>query len=433
MCTEAPFCWRNPCAKNQNRKEEDEVFSKKGKEIAKGTKKKTQYEDMECTEKRRAMHKGNWAAGYSAMSKLDQELDEESIFADKETEGEALERKKKWFMDNLGGELLMNKRRRVSPPRPRANSVTKIDISKVKEPDTSSQKKDKTAVTNVGTPNINQDRERKRGRQETPKDEKEENVNKNYYEELNGMYSTDTYGKHRRIEKSSGKEISEQRPTKRIANIGSLMETKEIGTQTIGEEDKGKKRWGNPIKYEKIRDIVLIMDEKEAAEDELIRQLELSEPCRKKLENGKIIHVETKSSIKTVEEVTLDTEESNWYILRAEDPKEDWSDQKLQENLEQMHVTLQKLREGMVKKRKPSFAIATKLNIDTMILVKMLECIFHKAETGIIILVTRKTQAELEEESKPDRDSPNISHVQRGKRKNKQVLEIKPNVAEGNT
>ncbi|KAF2903870.1 hypothetical protein ILUMI_02306 [Ignelater luminosus] len=156
------------------------------------------------------------------------------------------------------------------------------------------------------------------------------------------------------------------------------------------------------------------MDEKKAAEDELIRQLELSEPCRKKLENGKIIHLETKSSIKTMEEVTLDTEEK--------------------ENMEQMYVTLQTLGEGMVKKRKPSFAITTKLNIDTMILMKMLECIFHKAETSIIILVTRKTQAELEEESKTDRDSPNTWRVQtRRKTKNKRVLEIKPNVAEGNT
>ncbi|KAF2903869.1 hypothetical protein ILUMI_02305 [Ignelater luminosus] len=46
-------------------------------------KKKTQYEDMECTEERGATQKENWAAGYSAMSKLDQQLDEESIFGRK--------------------------------------------------------------------------------------------------------------------------------------------------------------------------------------------------------------------------------------------------------------------------------------------------------------------------------------------------------------
>ncbi|KAF2885134.1 hypothetical protein ILUMI_21036 [Ignelater luminosus] len=280
------------------------------------TKKKTQYEDMKCTEERGGTHKGDWAAGYSAMSKLDQKLDEESIFGrksklstsptreraftyaesedeetDKETERKALARRKKWFMDNLSRELLINKRRRVSPPRPRPSSVTKIDVIKIKEPDTSSQKEDKTAVTNI--------------------------------------YTAD---KQRWIEKSSSKKISKQRPTKRIANRGSLIETKEIGTQTIGKEDKKKKETnftrtsigvGNPIKYEKIRDIVLIMDEKEAAVDELIRQLELSELSRKKLEYGKIIHVETKSSIKTMEEVTLDMEESNWYILGAKASKED--------------------------------------------------------------------------------------------------------------
>ncbi|KAF2891269.1 hypothetical protein ILUMI_14904 [Ignelater luminosus] len=156
---------------------------------------------MKCTEERGATHKGDWAAGYSAMSKLDQQLDEESIFGrknklstsptregaftyaesedgetDKETERKVLARRKKWFMDNLSRELLIKKRRRVSPPRPRPSSVAKIDVIKIKEPDTSSQKEDKTAVPNVKTPDINQDRERKRGRQETPKDEKEENA-----------------------------------------------------------------------------------------------------------------------------------------------------------------------------------------------------------------------------------------------------------------
>ncbi|KAF2901043.1 hypothetical protein ILUMI_05143 [Ignelater luminosus] len=184
-------------AKIENKK--DEVFSKKGKEIAKRTKKKTEYKNTECTEKREATHKGNWATGYSAMSKLDQQLDEESIFGrksklptspararaftysesedeekDEKTERKALERRKKWFIDNVCGELLLYNRRRVSPPRPRANSVTKIDVSKVKEPDTSSQTEDKTALRNVGT--INQDRERRRGRQKTPKHEKEENL-----------------------------------------------------------------------------------------------------------------------------------------------------------------------------------------------------------------------------------------------------------------
>ncbi|KAF2879148.1 hypothetical protein ILUMI_27021 [Ignelater luminosus] len=80
------------------------------------------------------------------------------------------------------------------------------------------------------------------------------------------IYTADIQGW---IEKSSIKEISEQRPTKRIANIGSLIETKEIGTQTIGKKDKRKKgrhfcmsakdvdyqtiEVGNPIKYEDTR------------------------------------------------------------------------------------------------------------------------------------------------------------------------------------
>ncbi|KAF2902402.1 hypothetical protein ILUMI_03784 [Ignelater luminosus] len=72
-------------------------------------------------------------------------------------------------MDNVGEKLLLYKRRRVSPPRPGANSVTKIDVSKVKQPETNNQKEDKTVVTNVGIPDINQDRERKRGRQEGDK------------------------------------------------------------------------------------------------------------------------------------------------------------------------------------------------------------------------------------------------------------------------
>ncbi|KAF2905511.1 hypothetical protein ILUMI_00677 [Ignelater luminosus] len=75
---------------------------------------------------------------------------------------------------------------------------------------------------------------------------------------------------------------------------------------------------------------------------------------RKKLENGKIIHVETKSSIKTMDKVTLDTEKSNWYILGAKEPKEDWSDQKLEENREKMYVTLQKLREGRTRHKPAS-------------------------------------------------------------------------------
>lgn len=80
----------------------------------------------------------------------------------------------------------------------------------------------------------------------------------------------------------------------------------------------------------------------EAPNEALIKKLEQQQPCikgilsKKELKYGKIMYMETKDAINTMDEKTLETEENNWYLLRVEQPKKQWNGKKLEEATEQM-------------------------------------------------------------------------------------------------
>lgn len=141
---------------------------------------------------------------------------------------------------------------------------------------------------------------------------------------------------------------------------------------------------GHPIKYEKMKNRVILIDPNETENDRLAKQLENRDPILReviseiKLDYGEIINIESVSIIRAVSDgEILNVTEVEWFLLGQEEPKEDGGDNKMEKTTKQAFEMLRALRDQMARKEKYEFLIAANtLNLNIRVLRKMLQCIF---------------------------------------------------------